>query len=112
MSARAGRRPSSVGRDADAVVVLARGGVEVASWPLERWAKPDLALVDALARLALAARQLGCSVLLRDARPELTELLALAGLDLRLQVLGEAEGGEERGIAVDDEVVEGGDPVP
>ena len=92
-------------------MVLARGENEVASWPLSRWGPPDLGLVDALARLSIAARRLGWSIRLRDACAELAELLELVGLDVRLEVLGEAEAGEQRGIAVDDEVVEPGDPV-
>ena len=40
----------------------------------------DLAVVDCLARLQLAARRAGCAVRLCDADPELLELLDLAGL--------------------------------
>ena len=40
----------------------------------------DIGTVDALARLALAARRLGCQIHLRDAPRELAELLALVGL--------------------------------
>lgn len=42
--------------------------------------EPDLAMVDALARLALVARRIGCRVQLRYASPQLRELLGLAGL--------------------------------
>ena len=41
---------------------------------------PDLATIDALARLCLTARRLGCRVELRGACPELRELLGLVGL--------------------------------
>jgi ABC-type transporter Mla MlaB component len=41
---------------------------------------PDLGTVEALARMALTARRLGRHVELRRARPELRELLELAGL--------------------------------
>jgi len=41
---------------------------------------PDMGTVDALARMALTARRLGRRVELRRARPELRELLELAGL--------------------------------
>jgi hypothetical protein len=61
----------------DAMVVLVLGDAELASWPL---ADCDLAMVDALARLQLEARRAGCSIQLRDASGELTELLDLAGL--------------------------------
>ncbi len=41
----------------------------------------DAVAVDALARLALAARRHGCSTLLCGASPELIDLVALIGLD-------------------------------
>ena len=41
---------------------------------------PDMGTVDALARMALAARRLGRNVVLRRARTDLRELLELAGL--------------------------------
>jgi hypothetical protein len=41
----------------------------------------DVAAVDALARMALTARRLGCTVRLRHAGDDLRGLLALAGLD-------------------------------
>jgi ABC-type transporter Mla MlaB component len=42
---------------------------------------PDLDTVDALARLQLIARRQGAQIVLRNAPPELKELLAFAGLD-------------------------------
>ncbi len=105
-------------------MVLVCGRTEVASWPLTGHGRPDLSAVDALARLQLAARRLGCSIRLRDACAELTELLDLVGLlDLAglsgrpeaggpevggLEVGGEPEGGEELGV---EEVVMPDDPV-
>lgn len=96
------------------MVVLVRGGVELARWPLLRRDRPALALVDELARWQLEARRVGCEIQLRDACPHLWELLDLAGLTdvvegrpLR-QVGGEAEGGEQLGVH---EGVEPGDPV-
>ena len=41
---------------------------------------PDAVTVDALARLQLAAQRHGCEVRLRDASPELLELVAFMGL--------------------------------
>ena len=41
---------------------------------------PDAVTVDALARLQLAARRLSCRLLLRNASPELVELVAFMGL--------------------------------
>jgi len=42
---------------------------------------PDAAIVDALARLQLAARRHGCRVRLRHASDELRELVAFMGLE-------------------------------
>ena len=61
-------------------VVLRRGDADVASWPLP-CGRPDMAIVDRLARLQLEARRLGCSIQLRNACPELVELIELSGLD-------------------------------
>ena len=96
-----------------ATVVLVCGDVEVLSWPLAWRAHGDLAVVDDLARLELAARRLGLSVRLRDAHPELSELLELCGLGGVLlgpgrQVGGQAEGGEQPGV---EEVVVPDNPV-
>jgi ABC-type transporter Mla MlaB component len=41
---------------------------------------PDAVTVDALARLQLAARRLGCQVRLRNASVELLDLIAFMGL--------------------------------
>ena len=42
--------------------------------------EPDAVTVDALCRLQLAARRLGCQVRLRNASPELRELVEFMGL--------------------------------
>lgn len=97
------------------VVVVLDGNVEVVVARIA--ARPDLAVVDALARLQLAAGRLGCSVRLRDPSPQLLELLELVGLadviagpaDLSLDAVREAEGGEQLGVQ---EAVEGADPTP
>jgi anti-anti-sigma regulatory factor len=82
-----------------------------------RLAVPDIGTVDALARLALAARRLGCSVILRGASPDLRDLLALAGmtrvipcLALPVEVVGESELREEPGGV--EEERDPGDPSP
>jgi hypothetical protein len=62
------------------MVVLVRRGTEVAAWPLEGAAHPDLSVVDRLARLQVSARRLDCSIRLRHAPCELCGLLDLAGL--------------------------------
>lgn len=46
--------------------------------------RPDAGTVDALARVALTARRLGRSVMLRDPCPRLQALLVLTGLDTTL----------------------------
>jgi hypothetical protein len=64
----------------------------------------DAVALDALARLQLTARRLGCCIRLRDASPELRELLAFAGLNdlfagdagLRLRASGKAEEREQQ----------------
>jgi hypothetical protein len=93
-------------RETHATVVLARGEVVVAAWPLAVEGRIDLAAVDQLARMQLDAQRLGCSIRLRDVSSELNELLELAGL--RIEVFGQAEQREQAGI---DEVVMSDDPV-
>lgn len=93
-----GNRPWSVPqRDTATTVVLVHGDVEVARWPLVRGGRPDLAVVDELARLQLAAGRLGCSIRLRDTCGALTELLDLAGLAdiVTVAVVGATRRGEE-----------------
>jgi ABC-type transporter Mla MlaB component len=92
--------------DALATVVLVRGDAELGRWDLPRAGRVDLDAVDALARVALAARRLGCAIRLRDADPELLGLLGLVGL--AREVVGEAEDGEE---LRPEEVVVPDDPV-
>ena len=77
MSPGATHRPRDVLRP---TVVLRRGDVDVAVWPLP-CGRPDMAVVDQLARLQLEARRLGCSIYLRNACSELRELLEFSGLD-------------------------------
>jgi hypothetical protein len=96
------------------IAVLVIGGEAIASWPLPGTGRPNLAMVDELARLQLAAKRLGGSVEVRCGWPALTALLALIGLDdvladgLRVEMAGQAEGGEEVGV---EEVVQPDDPV-
>ena len=105
------------------MVVLVRGGIEVASWPLKAGPRPDLGVVDDLAWLQLTVRRLGCSIRLRHACLELLGLLELVGLadvlsggglglrtgaGLGLETDREAEDGEQVGV---EEMVEPDDPV-
>jgi hypothetical protein len=89
-----------------ATVVLARDDGEVASWMLAGRGRPDLVVVDSLARYQLAARRMGYSIRLRDASEELWDLLDFVGL--RVEAEREAEHGKEAGV---EEGVHPGDPV-
>ena len=88
------------------IAVLAPGAVEVASWPLEGAGSPDLATVNHLARLQLAARRIGWSIQVCEPCPELAALAELVGLTL--EMLGQPEGGEQRRV---EEEVHPDDPV-
>jgi hypothetical protein len=90
-----------------AAVVEADGGVLV-RFAVTGTGRPDLSVVDDVARLALASTRLGCRLLLSDVAPGLRELLELAGL--WVQVQGEAEGGEQPlGLQECEEEAERGD---
>jgi len=87
-----------------ATVVLTRRGTELGTWLLMGEPTIDLALVDEVARWQLAARRMGCTIRLRDAAPDLLDLLEFVGL---VQMGGQPECGEEIGV---EEAVEPGDP--
>ena len=75
------RRPTGVLRQGGrATIVLVCAGTDVASWPFAPAEGCDLGVVDALARLQLSARRLGCTIELRDVSTPLLELLELVGL--------------------------------
>jgi hypothetical protein len=88
------------------MVFVGAHGRAVVSWPIVGQNQPDLAVVDTMARLQLAARRLGGSIQVREPRPELVALLELVGLCR--EFLGEPERGEQVDIQ---EGVEPGDPV-
>ena len=98
---------------------IVRGDSTIILCDLARLADPDMATVDALARLALRARRLGCAVTLRDPSMELLELLGLAGLgevlpcaaDSGLEVIGQPEEREEP-LGVEEERNAGDPAVP
>ena len=60
--------------------LLTQNGPEVAFCDVETVA-PDAVTCEALARLQLAAKRLGCQVRLCNASPELRELVAFMGLE-------------------------------
>lgn len=64
----------------DTEVVLLRNGSEFGRWPFITPSQLDLRVVDELARLQVAARRLGCSILVRHPGVELLALLSLTGL--------------------------------
>ena len=91
------------------LVVLIRGDHELAAWPLVRATPVGIALADHLARLQLAARRLGCSIVVQRAQPDLVELLELLGLrSALLQDVGEPERREQSRV---EEIVMPDDPV-
>jgi hypothetical protein len=73
----------------------------------------ELLAVDALARLALVARRLGCPLKMRSASPELRGLVELCGLTDALGVVGRnGRQPEEREQPVDvEERVDADDPL-
>ena len=95
---------------------IVRGDSTIILCDLARLADADMATVDALARLALRARRMGCAVTLRDPSTELLELVGLAGLGEVLpcaavsdvEVIGQAEEREEP-LGVEEER-DAGDP--
>jgi hypothetical protein len=100
--------------DATYLVLLARGR-EIARWPLPVGERPDLELVDALARCELTARRIGYEVRVRGAGSELVDLLEFVGLrdlliydDDPLEVRGQPECLEQSGV---EEVVQPDDPI-
>jgi hypothetical protein len=62
------------------VVLVLEGDVEVVLWRMDGMPDPDLGVVDALARLQLAARQVGGAIRLRNPCDRLRALLDLVGL--------------------------------
>ena len=77
------------------VTVRDAGGGVLASWMVLGSGRPDLAVVDALARLRLGASGLGQVLEVGDPCLELLELLVLSGLDLDRHMGGQPEQGEE-----------------
>ena len=71
-------RPSGLCESARAI--LADAGTHLLACDVHALVRPDIGTLDALARLILVAGELGGEVVLLDARPELVELVDLAGL--------------------------------
>jgi hypothetical protein len=81
-------------------LVLLRACVEVGNWRLTTREPPDLSVVDALARLQLVARRVGCAVVVRDPPDDLRNLLRLIGLTMLLD--GPTEGDDADDDAAED----------
>ncbi|MEY2423194.1 MAG: hypothetical protein QOI95_3261 [Acidimicrobiaceae bacterium] len=98
---------SSLARSRPVAVVAENDGSNAIEVVVQS-SRPDLGLVDALARLQLIARRHGCSIRVRPC-DELRELLLVAGLAevLALEPRRETERGIQLGI---EEVVQPGDP--
>lgn len=67
-------------------LLLAKGDVDLVTCEVGGLVHPDVTAVGALARLQLTARRSGRAIRLRNARAELCDLLALAGLRDELPV--------------------------
>ena len=72
---------------------MSSDGTVLACCELEGPGRPDLAVVDDVARLALLAARLGGAITVAQVSPLMRELLELAGL--RVEVEGQTELGEE-----------------
>jgi ABC-type transporter Mla MlaB component len=100
------------------VRVLLEGGAGVVVCDVGGLSEAGVAAISALARLQLTAQRLGGRVQVRNASPELHDLLSLAGLcgvvgacpPLAVEALGQAEEGEEL-LGVEEER-DPPDPVP
>ncbi len=90
------------------IVCIGGRGRVVAAWPVAGEGRPDLATVDALAQLQLAARRLGVSIEVREMCGELAALVELVGLR---RELGREPESREHGAGVE-EAVKPGDPIP
>jgi hypothetical protein len=89
------------------VVIVANDGAEIVVGRLDA-RRPGLVLVDALARLQLAACRQGCAIRLRDPSEELCALLEFVGLAdlLAVEARRQPELGEQARV---EEVVQPGD---
>jgi ABC-type transporter Mla MlaB component len=80
--------PLPAGRERElcdvARLLLESTGAGVLTCDVAAVGRPDAGTVDALARVALTARRLGRSVMLRDPCPRLQALLVITGLDATL----------------------------
>ena len=91
---------------------LERSGAEVLVCDVAGLTHPDAGTIEALARLQLTARRLGCRIHLRDPSPELRGLLDLVGLADVLRVeAGRQPEEREQPLGVEERVEMGDPPV-
>jgi len=90
--------------------VVRRDGTVFGEYVFEGAGRPDLGVVDDVARLALFATRVGGRVALFDVSTEMRELLDLVGL--RVEVEGQSKLREQSlGIQEGQEGIDSGDPV-
>ncbi|MDQ6909623.1 MAG: hypothetical protein M3Z84_02380 [Actinomycetota bacterium] len=90
-------------------MVVVDGDKVVARWRVDDPARPDLSMVETMARLHLAARRIGLDLRLEHPSTELWGLVELVGLaDLLLDARWQAEGPEQLRV---EKVMKPGDPV-
>ena len=75
------------------IVILAGDGPPVATFAVGGCGRPDLSVLDTVARLALLARRAGARLALVEVSAELRSLVELAGLPVEME--REPEGGKE-----------------
>jgi hypothetical protein len=86
-------------------VVMIVDGDEVVVWEPPVGVRPNLDVIERLARLRLAARRRGYEVRLRDPCADMVALIKFVGLasvfgleEASVEVIGQPEGGEQPGI--------------
>jgi hypothetical protein len=75
------RSPGCVALLCAGVADLLDDGYELVVCDVGDFERPDLLALDAVARMQLTARRVGCSIVLRHANQALADLIGLAGLD-------------------------------
>lgn len=84
-------RPTGVERSRNrAVVVLRRHGTELIRWGVPADERPDLDLIDELARVAVAAKRVEATLALHVFCPRLASVIDLVGLRDALDARGPA----------------------
>src|SRR4051812_24837076 len=107
---RGGAVPGSDG--ASRAVVMIVDGAEVVVWEPPIGVRPNLAVIEHLARLRLTAKRRGYELRLRDPCVDMLSLIEFVGLtevfglEPLVEVVGQAEAGEQPGV---EEVMQAGE---